>query len=207
MARIILAVVVATASVKAGLASECTGHYGSRTCEHTLYFNDCKNTIKVRWEPLKFPGTVEFKQKRRTWCSVEWNAEESVKESKFPAKRCDKIIRLLTRALRGFPEVKWQDSSCTHFSTKEGVLYSSWRWEESTARQTPAGAPSIKRPPGYQDPEPEAVALDGARECRLHGVRSRRVLRCPVLSQSVQSWLRSFAAEVGMAIEIRNALK
>lgn len=208
---------------------KCNGRYGSYTCETTLFLNDCKNSIKLRWEPLKFPGTDAYKKEKRTWCSLTWNSNESVEERKLPPRRCEKILRVTAAALKTFPEIKWQDTACTHLGTPDGVVYATQQWDKPTEPVTPNGTKALKIPPGYKDPEPMAVGLNDVRGCelrspvlkrvrkgandqtpvdpRLASAAIQRTLRCPVLRPNVLSWLMKFSNLVNVRLVIKNKLE
>lgn len=208
---------------------KCTGRYGSYKCTNTLYLNDCRNEIKLKWEPLKYPGTDALKKSKRTYCSVTWNAVESVEERKLSPKKCDQVLEMMATAFRSFPEVKWQDTPCTHLGTSEGVLYSSQEWPAPTKPATPQGPTAIERPRDHKDPEPKAIGLSDVRSCTLHNPVlkrerlgsnaqtpvhpdrikkiTKRTVRCPVLQEHVHAWLRKFLATLEVSLEIKNELQ
>lgn len=204
----------------------CTGLYGSHTCEHILYLDNCRQTIKVRWEPLLYPGAADIKNKKRAWCSVTWNAAESVEERKFSAPRCEKIMSLIGSALQGFPEVKWQDTACTHLESRGAVLYLRQTWEKPTA---PLSETMTAVPAKGDNVAPQSIVLEDVRYCTLHNAVlkrervgandqtpiapnkvkafNKRTVRCPVIPQNVHSWLSKFLREIDSHLVLKNELK
>lgn len=171
----------------------CNGYHNSATCVNTLQLNHCKNSIQMRWPPLRNPGTAEWEKTHRNFCSITYDAEEASEERKFSPERCERLFPLMTAALQGFPEIPWQDTPCTHSGTSDGVLLISQRRE-------PTGGP------GAKDPEPVAIRLADAALCKLHNEK-RRELRCPVLPQRTQTWLRKFLAALDVRLVIQNELR
>ena len=180
----------------------CNGYYRSLTCTNTLYLNNCKHSIKIHWPPLKLPGTTEWARRYRNWCSITWDGHDSIEERKFRPERCEKLMALMTAAMQGFPEVKWQDSACTHIGTPDGVLYTSQTWERPKPQEHFTQAPKIV------EPEPAAIRLEDVSACQLHNPKRKpRIAECPVLTQRVQSWLRKFLAALDVHLVMRNPEK
>lgn len=206
----------------------CNGLYGSYTCEHTLYLDNCKETIKVRWDPLLYPGLADFKSKKRAYCSVTWNSVESIEERKFQAVRCDKIMNLIGAAQQGFPEVQWRDQACPRNDTREAVLHSRQVWEKPTAPLSDQ-MPRVARPANTSDTPPKSIGLEDVRYCTLRNAvlkrerlgtndqtpvapnkvkaLTKRIVHCPVLPQNVYSWLSKFLIEIDGQLVLQNDLK
>lgn len=180
---------------------QCTGRYQSATCTTTLYFNNCKHSIRMTWTPLQLPGTADWAKRHRNWCSVTWQAEGSVEERKFQPKKCDELLRIFAAAFQDFPEVKWQDANCNLTTSPDAILYVS-QSRENPAPERAQGA----RDNYYNDPAPRAVLLEEARVCTLTNDKAR-VLHCPVLPQRVQSWLRKVLGFLSVSLVIQNPLK
>jgi hypothetical protein len=190
----------ATKTVVSTKKFKCNGFYKSYSCETTLFLNDCKQTIRIKWNPLRLPGNIEWARSHRNWCSITWDTAEATEERKYPPEKCDQIFKVMAAGLQGLPEVKWQDAPCTHIGTPDGVLYVKQNWDNTEVTKF------FHDPPKFKDLDPEAVRLEDVRGCTLHNEKER-VARCPVLPQRVQSWLRRFLASVDVHLVIQNPVR
>ncbi|MBI3542388.1 MAG: hypothetical protein HY075_03825 [Deltaproteobacteria bacterium] len=181
---------------------KCTGYYRSFSCSVTLFLNQCKHTVKMVWEPLMLPGNPEWAKTHRNWCSLTYDGAEMLEERKMEPQKCDGLVRLFAAGLQGFPEVRWQDSACTHIGAPDGVLYATQHWEN------PVRPNFFHKPLKDPDPEPKAIRLEDVISCQLHNpYGKKRYVRCPVLTQTVHSWLRKLLAYVDVGLVIQNDLK
>jgi hypothetical protein len=179
----------------------CTGYYNSFDCTTTLWMNNCNHSISMSWGPLKFPGTLDWARLHRNWCSIVYDGAEVREERKLEAEKCDGLLRLMAAAFQGFPEIKWQDAKCTNFSEPDGILY------ETQHYQAPLHPDFLHQPMPDPDPEPKAIRLEDVRNCEFHNrTKKTRYVRCPVLVQEIQSWLRKFLAYLDVDLLIQNKM-
>lgn len=161
---------------------KCNGYASSLACSNVLWLNNCQNSIKIEWMPLKFPGSKAWARSHRNWCTVVWKGVEALEERKFPPEKCDKMTKFLAAALNSFPELNWEDANCELTSRPDAILYSSQD--------------------GHQ---PRAGLIQEARACALHNEKKTREVRCPLLPQASQDWLKGFLEAVDSKLVVTDA--
>jgi len=190
----------------------CNGAYRSLSCTARLPFHKCEHGIELRWAPLRMPGSKEW-AKNRNWCTIVFDGNKFHREKKFEPKTCDKVGQLIQQAMSGFPELKWQDASCSHHGDGTGWLYVSHekdRLLEKLESESLAATGSVftKQKTQVAVPPPAAVLLSDFNACTFFDQNKKKLMvRCPVLPQTEHVWLRKFLSELGIALVIQNPLK
>lgn len=161
----------------------CNGYYKSPTCTHVLFFDHCKQQIKVFWRPLEIPGNIDWARTHRNWCSVTYEDKSAKEEVKFKPEKCDEVLKMTYGALQGFPEAKASLSTCSDINSEDGVLYSA-----------------------VSGRDPIAVRIEDLSRCSFWLGKKRNV-QCPILSPRVQEWLSKFLSKIDVELKIKNPVR
>jgi hypothetical protein len=164
--------------------SSCTGLKGNTNCEFGMEFASCKQSIRLTWKALAFPGDPKFAQNYRNWCDVTFSGIHRVERKQYPPEACSKLVAIFAEGLQSFPDVVWETPLC------------------SVKRLEGHGVLSVKAPMR------RVVELEDASGCLLDDSRRKaKVLRCPVLPPSEQEWFQKLVTALSIKLVVKNPVK
>ncbi|MGE4233441.1 MAG: hypothetical protein AB7F43_08950 [Bacteriovoracia bacterium] len=207
---------------------ECNGRFGSPSCVNWFYVNSCKNYIEFRWAPLKKPGTSEWAKRFRNYCSVTWNAENSIEEKKLKPSHCERIVKYFQAAINDFPEmpIEWPTESMGTEMFEQAPGKEPWDSSTLKTALTPCSYSAFAAT-GSRDgvlfsrqfsrSEHKifsfALRFEDVAQCHIKYKREQskrarvqtREMICPELAPGVKDWLEGFLKELGLRLVVENA--